>query len=73
MEAKPIFKYNVLVDKHGSSLCQLLDTHLLPTCSDKMTIAMASMVPTKANIGGGKEPSREIVTVLELHSTEHHC
>ena len=77
METKPNFKFSVLVVKHGSSWCQLLDPHLLPTFSDKMTITititMATMVPTKANTGGGKEPSREIVTGLEPHSTEHPC
>ena len=80
METKPNFKFSVLVVKHGSSWCQLLDPHLLPTFSDKITITVATMVPpitmatmliTQANTGGGKEPSREIVTGLELHSTEH--
>jgi hypothetical protein len=89
METKPNFKFSVLVVKHGSSWCQLLDPHLLPTFSDNITITMATMVPpitmatmvppitmatmliTQANTGGGKEPSSEIVTGLELHSTEH--
>ena len=80
METKPNYKFSVLVVKHGSSWCQLLDPHLLPTFSDKITITMvppitmATMVPiTQANTGGGKEQSREIVTGLELHSTEHPC
>ena len=67
METKPNYKFSVLVVKHGSSWCQLLDPHLLPTFSDKITITMATMVPpitmatmlaTQANTGGGKEPSR---------------
>ena len=73
MEAKLIFKYSVKVVKHRSSLCHLLDPRLLPTCSGTITLTMATMVPTQANIGGGKEPSREIVTGPELHSTENPC
>ena len=36
-------------------------------------ITMATILPTQANTGGGKEPSREIVTGPELHSTENPC
>jgi hypothetical protein len=38
-----------------------------------ITLAMATMDPTPVNTGGGKEPSRDIVTGPELHSTENPC
>ena len=77
MEAKPTFKSSVMKVRHGFSSCQLLDPHLLPTCSSNMIfttiIAMATMVTIQANTGGGKEQRKEIVIGLELHSTEHPC
>jgi len=63
------------VVKHGS--CQLLVPHLLPTCTHKMTTTMATMqaimVLTQATTRGRgrKEPSRRIMTEVELPFTEH--
>ena len=60
MEAKPIYKFSVTEVKPGYSSCHLLAPLLLNICSDKMTQAMVTIVPT---------PDKTTITMVTMVPT----